>query len=154
MKKFSIFAGLICAAILLIAQVPAPSSGTSTSLTLNGATNISAQLATNVNAVLDITLQKDFALAFGFHGDSAGTANVTAFFAPSTDGTTNTMDTTKGFALIAAANGGTAVVVTTNLPASVIAGYNYLILRYFTNAAATAVMTNVYVNYSNKRNAR
>lgn len=116
--------------------------------------SIAGSSATNFNTVIDITKEKDLSIALWFAGDAAGTANVTAFFSPALDNSTNFMDNTKGFSLVGAATvSGGKVLVTTNLVRDSIGGYGYLILRYITNAAAAGNVTNVSVTVGLKKNA-
>jgi hypothetical protein len=147
-KHFSLFFTAVLPVVALCALMPAPASAQTYGVpTLTTPTNVLASTASNTTAVVNIQANRNVSVDFQFQGDAAGTANVTAFFIPSLDNIT--YDNTKGYVLIAAANGTTKVNVTTNWD---FGAYGYVKLSYITNAAATANITNVVVKVGLKPN--
>jgi hypothetical protein len=149
----------LSAALALLAPVAAfaQTYGTNTVPTFAGqgafGCTIAGSAATNINAFIDITKEKDLAISIRFAADAAGTANLIAYFSPSL--ATDTNYAAKGLIAlpIAANNAGLAVIDTTNLTYATVGGYGYVLLRYITNASASGNFTNVTVTYSLKKNA-
>ena len=113
------------------------------------ATTIS-NLATPV--LIDIRRQQSVALLCTSKQHSGtDTANVGFRFVPSVDGSTKA-DAPLIWVVRAANGGTTALNVTTNIAASVISGYPYLILDQITNGNST-ITTNLSVKYWVKPNA-
>ena len=120
---------------------------------------IAPSTATNVYASIDMTLQKDMAFFFQANADATETGNCIWAFSPSFSASDLTlMDSNQVFTFTKSlTTAGVRVVASTNWSGQAysgyqgIAGYPYLILRYITNADATANFTNVALYYAPKR---
>lgn len=160
MKFNKIRATIALSACLLLAATPiaqAQTYGTNPVTLFSGQTSlgctVAGSAATNINAFIDITKEKDISINLKFAADAASTANLIAYFSPSLAADTNYA--AKGLIAlpVAANNAGNSVNDTTNITYATVGGYGYLLLRYITNAAASGNATNIQVTYSLKKNA-
>lgn len=127
--------------------------------------SIAPSTATNLNLVIDITLQRDLFFFMVGAPDASASGILQAVLSPSMSATdltlmdSNTVLTvsramsTAGLRTLVSTNwsGSPMFSGTTNSFYQGIGGYQYLVLRYITNADATANATNVNVYYSTKR---
>lgn len=141
-----LFAALLTAALAIGATAHQASAQTYGTIALTAVTNsILPSAAETTTAVIDLRGNRNVAVDARFQGDGSGTANATFAFVPSLNGTT--FETTKVYALVAPANGTTAVHVMTNWD---FGAYGYLKLAFVTNAHATVTLTNVAVTVALK----
>lgn len=139
MKFKTIFAANLALAVLAILATPASAQTYGTVTAYTNACTIAGSTASNTPSVFDIRNNRNITVQLKFAGDAAGTANVTAAFIPSLDGTT--FDTVKTYTIAAPANGaGNAVIAVTNWD---FGAYGFLKAAYVTNAAGSGNITNV-----------
>jgi hypothetical protein len=109
-------------------------------VTLIDGTTIAASATSNYTHDVVLTKASDVAFQLSFQGDGAGTDAVTVTFKESVDGSTWSTTPTKTW--IVAANGNTAVALTTNFTVNAL---GYIRLASIANASGTRAMTNLTV---------
>lgn len=114
-------------------------------VTLISGTTIAAQATSNYTHNITLTKAQDVAFQLSFQGAGAGTDNVTVTFKESVDGSTWSTTPTKTW--VVAANGNTAVALTTNFTVNAL---GYLRVASIANASASVAMTNLTVKYAIK----
>ncbi len=108
-----------------------------------------AQAATNLALVVPCGKQPSVTFQLFTQMDAAGTADMYYAFVRSVDGVT--YDTLNGTVVRIPANGTTAVCICTNINTG---GCGFIKLLWSSNAAATAVCTNLTVNWAAKVNTQ
>lgn len=108
-------------------------------------------LSNNVGtAIITCNKQQNVAIQVGVHASAASTDTTTFWFASSVDGSKFNSGYPRMIPVVVANNGDNDVYATTNIT---VGGIGYLKLVSISNAAATAVITNLGVKYSLKINA-
>lgn len=108
---------------------------------------ISAQAASNSTAIVHAERQKDVAVTVSFKMTAASTDNIGFAFARSPDGVSTDTAAASTFVWSVPANGTTTVQATTNISCGALGGFRLL---WVTNAAATAIVTNMTVKQTYK----
>lgn len=141
---------LIFVAISLIAFTSHAQSYSAPIVLSTGITNIPGSTAYNAssNAIIDCTRSQVISIQVSVKSDGANTANTGYEFARSLD--RSNWDTTQKITLFVPNNGTTASTCCTNIN---VGGVGYLKLISITNAAASAVNTNILIQYSIKKQA-
>jgi len=147
--KFLAACWTLCALLLLVAFAPSASAQTYTPQPLTLATNTIAASTTESgdSSAFTLTRWDTIGLQITFQGSGAGTGTQTLIFKHSVDGTT--YSTVSPISIGVAANGTTAVCVTTNLSGL---GVGYLKLDSWQNGATNSV-TNCVIKIVGKPRA-
>jgi len=143
MKKLILLAGLALALVLPAAA----QQYTVNSLTLATNTIAASTTESGDSSAVTITRFSNVGVQITFQGSGAGTGDQTLIFKHSVDG--STYSTLSPISITVAANGTTAVCLTTNIS---LVGVGYLKLDSWQNAATNSV-TNCVIKVSTKPSA-